>query len=114
MRAHPALYWAKFYLSRRSHTYDGIENLLSIQQLGGITAGELQQLDLSSIQPRGENMKNLKTFLVLLIVSLLLVSFAAGCQPAAEETPEVGDTEVDTEDTTTEDTVCCRTTACGR
>jgi hypothetical protein len=43
--SHPAIYYAKFYLSRRSHTYDGVAQLLSIIGLGGLNADELERID---------------------------------------------------------------------
>lgn len=51
MIAHPAIYWAKFYLSRRSHTFDGVAHLLSIQKLGGLNSDDLQQIDLEMEYP---------------------------------------------------------------
>lgn len=45
MSVHPAIYYAKFYLSRRSHTYDGVAQLLSIIGLGGLNADELEHID---------------------------------------------------------------------
>lgn len=45
MTSHPAIYWAKFYLSRRSHTYDGVAQLLSVMGLAGLNATEIKEID---------------------------------------------------------------------
>lgn len=60
MKAHPAIYWAKFYLTRRSHTYDGVAQLLSVSQLGGLNADELRDIDAEMDYPRPFNPHNLR------------------------------------------------------
>lgn len=60
MSGHPAYYWAKFYLSRRSHTYDGVAQLLSILNLGGLNSTELQKIDSEMDYPVPFSPKNLR------------------------------------------------------
>jgi hypothetical protein len=45
MRPHPAEYWIKFYISRRSHSASGISDLLLLHNLGGITADEITEIE---------------------------------------------------------------------
>ena len=41
MQPHPATYWAKFYLSRRSHSFEQIAGLMQLNDLEGLTIEEL-------------------------------------------------------------------------
>ena len=43
--AHPGLYWAKFYLSRRSHSYEQITGLMTINELPGLGERELRAIE---------------------------------------------------------------------
>lgn len=45
MLSHPATYWAKFYLTRQTHTYEQVEGLLNVNEVGGLRADELEELD---------------------------------------------------------------------
>lgn len=60
MSGHPAFYWAKFYLSRRSHTHDGVAQLLSVMGLGGLNSDELQRIDGEMDYPVPFSPKNLR------------------------------------------------------
>lgn len=60
MLAHPAIFWAKFYLSRRSHTYDGVAQLLSVIGLAGLNADELEKIDRAMDYPVPFTPKNLR------------------------------------------------------
>lgn len=42
---HPARYWVKFYLSRRNHTHKRISELLSLIDLGGLSADQVKLID---------------------------------------------------------------------
>lgn len=42
MTHHPAKYWVKFYLSRRSHTHQRVAELLSLIDLGGLDADKVK------------------------------------------------------------------------
>lgn len=43
--AHPAVNWAKFYLSRRSHNYEQILGLMTVNELPGLDEGKLQAIE---------------------------------------------------------------------
>jgi len=58
--SHPAIFWAKFYLSRRSHTYDGVAQLLSVIGLAGLNTPELEQIDKAMNYPTPFTPKNLR------------------------------------------------------
>jgi hypothetical protein len=42
---HPAKYWVKFYLSRRNHTHQRVAELLSLIDLGGLSADQVKEID---------------------------------------------------------------------
>jgi hypothetical protein len=43
--AHPGLYWAKFYLSRRTHSYQQIAGLMTVNDLPGMDENVLRTLE---------------------------------------------------------------------
>lgn len=51
MIAHPAIFWAKFYLSRRTHSYAGVMELLKLVGLPGLAAEDLEHIDKGMIYP---------------------------------------------------------------
>lgn len=44
MLPHPATYWVKFYLSRRTHSPEQIQGLLQINDLGGLSVEEIETI----------------------------------------------------------------------
>jgi len=58
--AHPAKYWAKFYITRRQHSYEQICNMLRLFGLSGYTADDLETLELSMEFPEDFRPKDLR------------------------------------------------------
>ena len=50
--AHPAVYWAKFLLSKKSYTYQAIITQMGMRGLGGLTPQDLASLDNSMKYPK--------------------------------------------------------------
>lgn len=50
--AHPAVYWAKFLLSKRAYTYQAILSQMTLRGLGGLSVQDLANLDNSMKYPK--------------------------------------------------------------
>jgi len=51
VRPHPATYWAKFYLSRRTHSPEQIQGLLQVNDLGGLSVEEIEAINDEMVYP---------------------------------------------------------------